>query len=120
MTNDPYFLYAVAAFAFFAAVGDVMKLFKWRTLRQAGCVLKLAAPLTGGYIAYWAAQKAAHISMFEWSWSATKPLLLYLGIAFLFVHVIFSLDRHGYINLLGEEDAAGEPPAGKPADGAAD
>lgn len=58
-----------------------------------------------------AARKAAHINMFDWSWSATKPTLPYLGAAFIFLYVFTWLDRKGYINLLGEEDGAGKPPA---------
>jgi hypothetical protein len=124
MTTETALLIARGSFAYMSALGDIGKLTKWPWLRRYGHALKLAAPVTAGYIALEAVRQKAHLTMYWTSWSGVKALAPATGLLlFIFFLIVYS-DSAGWLHLDAEEGGADKPPADDadkpPADDAAD
>ena len=121
MTTDTPLLLALGLFAFYSALGDILKATTRPTLRQAGTVFKLAAPLSAGYVAVQAGRGGGLFSFSFYSWNTIKSVAPYMALLLVVTHVLFMLDRRGLIKLDDAAGGAGEPPSAKPPpDAAAD
>jgi hypothetical protein len=120
MTTETALLLALGLFAFYSALGDIMKAMTSPLSRRVGCAIKLAAPFTAGYVAFQAGLGKGPYSIAFTSSSTLKSLAPYMGILLLFTAGLFALDSLGAIKLDDAAGRASEPPSPKPPDDAAD
>jgi hypothetical protein len=121
MTTETPLLLALGLFAFYSALGDIMKAMTNSPMtNRLGCVFKLAAPFSAGFVAFQAGRGTGPYSLAFTSWSTMKSLAPYMGILLIFTFVLLIADRAGMIKLDDGAGGAGEPPSVKPTDDAAD